>query len=77
MIDREAHCHLTTTIELTFSSESGALQLCSSSATLSASCGGDLGAYISQWVSVTLLGASAAGQGLWVRRQVSGFAFKV
>ena len=57
---------------------------CASSATVSALRennlalrGNNLGGLASLWLSVTLSGASAARPGMWVRGQVSGFAFKV
>ena len=83
MVDLEAHCHPTTTILDGWSELGSPLLLslvsfsCSSSATVSASCGGALGGLVSVWVSVTLSGASATGQGLWLLREASGFAFKV
>ena len=50
---------------------------CSSSAVVSASCGGDLGGLTSLLLSVTLSGASAPRPGMWVQGEVSGFTFKV
>ena len=50
---------------------------CSSSATLSASYGGELGALESLWLSVTLSGALGARPGMKVRGEASGYAFKV
>ena len=50
---------------------------CSSSPTVLASRGGDLGGLASVWLSVTLSGASAARPGMWVQGEVSRFAFMV
>ena len=86
MVEVEAYCHPSATIldgsrvNLEQGSPFPVILVpssCFSRSTVSAPCGGDLAGLASLWLSVTLSGATAAGPGLWVQREVSGFAFKV
>ena len=76
MVDPEAHCLPAATCSRLRELGSPFLVIlvpssCSSSATLSASYGGELGALASLWLSVTLSGASGARPGIKVRGEDS------